>query len=336
MLSRRGRDSLEPAVWDELNRVADVSSVTCAAGMAVDEVVEVLAGADLVGATNLCLPTVDAALLDRLPRLRGIVLYATGYDHLDVDLLRARGVGLSVLSGYATTAVAEHGLAMLLAMATRLHLAHDRSRGAAPLDASLRGIELAGRTVGVVGVGRIGSRLARSCQALGMRVIGHDVDPRAESRAQRSGIVMGSLEWLLANSDAVVLCASHRFGAPPIVGASELATMGERSLLVNVARSALVDTVAAVAAVRSGRLRGYAVDDTVIDPSTDGDLLAEGRVLQTGHSAWWRDDVLDRGARLWGDRLVAAAGGTPIDVVTWPGVDSAVVPADPVNALAPT
>ena len=75
---------------------------------------------------------------------------------------------------------------------------------------------------------------------------------------------------------------------------------------MNVARSALVDTAAAVAAIRARHLRGYAVDDTVLDPAVDGDLLTEGRVLQTGHSAWWRDEVVDRGARMWGEQIVAA------------------------------
>jgi hypothetical protein len=67
--------------------------------------------------------------------------------------------------------------------------------------------------------------------------------------------------------------------------------------------------------VRSGRLRGYAVDDTVVDAVRDGDLLAEGRLLQTGHSAWWRDEVIERGPQMWGERLVAAVRGRPRDVV---------------------
>jgi phosphoglycerate dehydrogenase-like enzyme len=94
------------------------------------------------------------------------------------------------------------------------------------------------------------------------------------------------------------------------------------ALLVNVARAALVDTAAATAAIRSGRLRGYAVDDTVLDPVVDGDLSAEGRVLQTGHSGWWRDEVLARGARMWGERLLAAVHNRPLDAVTWPSHDA--------------
>ena len=329
VLSRRGRDSVDPRCWDELERRAQVTAVRRDDAPTRGEAVRLLAGADLVGSTNLCLPTVDAALLDELPRLRGIVLYATGYDHLDVPLLRSRQVGLSVLPEYATTAIAEHALAMLLALATRLHLAHDRSRGVSPADASLRGTELAGKTLGIIGVGRIGGRLARLARGIGMRLAGTDIDPYAQARAEAAGVAMGGLDWLLQRSHAVAVCASHTLGAPPILGRSELASLRPGALLVNVARSALVDTAAAAAAVRRGHLRGYAVDDTLFDPVRDRDLLDEGRVLQTGHSAWWRDEVLDRGAQMWGERLVAAVRGQPLDAVTWPPAADRRVPVVP-------
>lgn len=77
VLSRRGRDSLPADCWTELNRLADVRDVRCDRPLTRSEAVTVLGDADLLGATNLCLPTLDAALLDRLPRLRGVVLYAT-------------------------------------------------------------------------------------------------------------------------------------------------------------------------------------------------------------------------------------------------------------------
>ncbi len=293
--------------------------------------IALLRDADIIGATNLCLPVIDAALLDELPQLRGIVLYATGYDHIDVSLLRERGVGLSVLPDYATVAVAEHCIAMLMALATRLHLAHDRSRGLAPAVTSLRGLELTGRTLGIIGVGRIGRRVARLADALGMRVVGTDIDKLAVLRASASGVPMGELDWLLAQSDAVAVCASHKFGAPPIMGESQIAQLAPGALLVNVARPALVSTAAVMTALRAGLLRGYAVDDVVVDPDAADDLLRTGRLLQTGHSAWWRDEVLERGAGMWGERLVAAVRGEPLDAVTWPDAASG---AEPVRTIA--
>ena len=318
VLCRRGRASLPPEQWAALEAVAHVRVLQRDAAPDPDEAAVLLAEADLLGTTNLCLPRLDAELLSRLPRLRGVVLYATGYDLLDVPLLERAGVGLSVLPEYATRSVAEHGLALLLALATRLHLAHDRSRGVAPAGVSLRGVELGGRTLGVVGVGRIGLKTAELAQGLGMRVVGCDVDAAARWRASRHGIEVMDLDQLLQRSDAVAVCASTTYAGSTILSRREIGLLRSHALVVNTARPSLVDTRAVSAALRAGRLGGYGVDDTVLDPAVDGDLLEQGRVLQTGHSAWWRDEAMARGARMWGDRLLAAAVGDPLDAVIWP------------------
>jgi phosphoglycerate dehydrogenase-like enzyme len=321
VLSRRGRDSLTAGAWDQLERVADVRVVQRDSAPGAEEAERLLRDADLLGATNLCLPRLDDALLQRLPRLSGVVLYATGYDLLDVAVLDRHGVGLSVLPEYATEAVAEHALALLLTLATRLHLAHDRSRERGNPDVSLRGVELHGRTLGVLGVGRIGGRAAQLAQAFGMRVLACDVDPAAAARARAHGLEVVDLPALLRRSDALALCASSTFAAPPVLGEAQVAALRPGALLVNVARPALVDTAAVAAALRRGAIAGYAVDDVVLDPSDDADLLEQGRVVQTGHSAWWRDEVLERGGRMWGEHLLAAALGQPLDAVTWRRLD---------------
>ena len=323
LLSRQGSASLPPEILARLNRVADVQAHRCEQAPTGDDLIRLLAGVDLLGATNRCLPRIDAELLDSAPGLRGVVLYATGYDHIDVDLLRRRGVGLSVVGDYATQAVAEHTLALMFALATRLHLSNDRCRGLAAPTVSLRGIELAGRTLGVVGTGRIGLSVARMARALRMTVAATDCDPAAVDRARRAGFMTCGLDQLLRSADVVALCASHTYGSPALVGARELALMRSGALLVNASRSALVDTPAVTDALRTRHLRGYAVDDQLPDAHGLTDLVEEGRLLQTGHSAWWRDEVLTRGAAQWGHRLIGAALGTPEDIITWPAAETA-------------
>lgn len=316
VLSRQGAASLLPADREQLQRLSDVSYHALPDVPGPSRAMELLDGATVLAATNAVLPVLDEPTLGMLPQLHTVVLYATGYDHLDTRLLTRHGVTLSVLPDYATVAVAEHALGLLLGLSTRLHLAHDRSRRLAADDVSLRGVELAGRTLAVIGLGRIGRRVAALAHGIGMDVVGVDVDPLACARASASGLRVLGLRAALGSADAVAVCASHTFGGPPVLGPAELHALRPGALVVNVARPALVDTAAAAASLRAGRLRGYAVDDVVLDPARDADLLQQGRVLQTGHSAWWRDEVLDRGRRMWGQALLDAVRGRPRDVVT--------------------
>ncbi len=315
VISRAGRLSVPSGLLDGV----DVRFLQRQDGPDPTAAASLLAGVDVLACTNACLPVLDDQLLTRLPYLRHVVLYATGYEQVDLDVLRRHGVGLSVLPDYATVAVAEHALAMLFSLAARVHLAHDRSRGAVPATTSLRGVELGSRTLGIIGTGRIGTQLAAMASGVGMRVLGTDIDSLAAARAGRRGVAMVGQPGLLRDSDVVVLCASTVRGAGPVLDAAAIRALRPGALVVNVGRPGLVDTAAMLAAVRGGWVRGYGVDDVVIDASAaveDLALVREGRVLQTGHSAWWRDEVLERGATMFGRAIAAAVAGCPVDVVT--------------------
>ena len=337
VVSVQGRAGLPPAGLSVLESVADVTF--CArpdtSALGQEEAAVALADADVVALTPKTMPVLDDALLARLPRLKAVALHATGHDMLDPAVLARHGVALAVLPCYSTESVAEHAVAMLLTVARRVHLAHDRSRGLVPASTSLRGFELAGRTLGLVGTGRIGARVAEVATALGMRVVGHDPRPR-----EVDGLLHLPLPDLLRASDAVVVACSRAHDAPPLLGDAELALLPRGAVLVVVSRAAVVDTGAALAAVRRGHLRGYAVDDVVVDPARDGDLLAEGRVVQTGHSAWWSDEVLVRGAAQWVQCLIRLVDGRlvdgrPVDLVAEAGPPpAALAPAAPLTVAA--
>lgn len=309
LISRAGRDTLSAAT---LARLEATSALTVhvrhdAPGPA--EAARLLADATVLAATNVCLPQLDRRLLDACPALRAVVLYATGYEHVDRALLGSHSIDLRTLPTYATGAVAEHALGLMLGLATRLTLANDRCRGLTPRDVSLRGVELAGRTLGIVGTGRIGARLGVLARGIGMEVVGVDPDPAARRRATAMGVRPVTRAELFGESSVVALCASTQAGRPPLVGAEELTAMRHGSFLVNIGRPQLVDTDAAVAALRSGRLRGYAVDEVVARDRGDmADVVAEGRLVQSAHSAWWRDEVLVRGAQAFGETVLDVVG----------------------------
>jgi phosphoglycerate dehydrogenase-like enzyme len=318
VLSRRGCDSLAPEHRPRLAAMTDLRGYACEAPPTADQARKLLLEADVLAVTNACLPALDDDLLGDLPRLRTVVLFATGHDALDLEALHRHGVALVAVPDYATVSVAEHALGLLLAMTSRLHLANDRSAGRCPPGVSLRGVEVSGRTACVVGLGRIGLHVARLLSALGARVVGVDPEAQACERAAAIGIDCVDLPDGIAVADAVILAASRGFGAPPLIDKDLLALIPAHAFLINVGRRELVDPSATLEALRQRRLRGYAVDDVVVDPAARDlvdELVGTGRLLQSGHSAWWTDEALHRGALLWGERIIAATQGRLIDPV---------------------
>ncbi len=310
-MSVQGRPGLNPVALADLDAVAEVSVIARGdlPAMTRPEAVDLLGEADIVGLTPKVTPPMDEALLAQLPRLRAVGLHATGTDMYDLAAFRRHGVQLATLPDYSTTSVAEHAMAMLLSLSRRVHLGNDRSRGLVPPQTSLRGFELSGKTVGIVGYGRIGQLIGRLSAAFGMYVIASDPRPDKEP-----GVTYLSMKELLSCSDVVVVACSRHHLEPPLLLSAELDLLPLGASLVVISRAAVVDTNAAADAIRSGRLRGYAVDDAVVDPHRDGDLLAEGRIVQTGHSAWWSDEVLTRGAIHWVESLRALAVGAPVNL----------------------
>lgn len=306
VLSRAGEQSLRAGHTKQIRDRADLEFVVHREAPSAHEAARLLRGATVLATTNVTLPTFDDELLSQPPLLRSVVLYATGYEHVDQELLARHGVTLTTLPTYATEAVAEQALALMLCLATRAHLANDKARGRVGPDTSLRGVELGGRTLGIIGVGHVGTHLARIAGGLGMRVLGSDTDMLAAKAAAELGVEMTSTDDVLARAHVVAVCASTNPHHATILDARRVGALDAGAFLVNVGRPELVDTQAVVAALRAGRLRGYGVDDVVLDPVAHGDLISEGRVLQTSHSAWWRDEVLQRGAEHFGQAVLAS------------------------------
>jgi D-3-phosphoglycerate dehydrogenase len=263
-------------------------------------------------------PEVEAVLLMRevpfgaddiaaLPALRAIVTASIGYDHVDVDAAAARGVWVCNVPDYCIEEVADHTLALLLAL-TRGVVALDRDvRGGAwsPLAAGpLR--TLGGMRVGIVGYGRIGSALGRRLTALGCDLLVADV--------REVGVPLVPIEELLESSDAVTLHVPLSAATTGLIGERELARMRDDAVLVNTARGPIVDVEALFSALREGRLGGAALDVLPEEPpATVPDLP---NLIVTPHAAWYsRGAEEERYARAAATVLAAVRGERPPSTV---------------------
>lgn len=200
------------------------------------------------------------ALFDAAPRLRGAIRHGAGVDMIPIDAASRRGVAVANAPGTNAVSVAEYALGQMLALAHRLQRidATLRAQGwAAARRLSGEAYELAGRTLGLVGVGAIGAELGRMASAgLRMRVVGH----RASARPMPGCVEPVSLEALFAQADVVVLACPLNDATRGLVGAPLLARMKPDALLVNVSRGAVVDEPALIDALRAGRPGGAALD----------------------------------------------------------------------------
>jgi D-3-phosphoglycerate dehydrogenase len=207
---------------------------------------------------------VGAAVMDAAPSLRVISKHGSGTDTIDKEAAKARGIAVRAAVGANAAAVAEQALALLLACAksvvqlnTRMHAGHwDKP--------THKSVELHGRTIGLVGLGAIGQRFARMCDAMGMKVLGFD--PYAKDLP--AYIESVDLATLWRESDAISLHCPLTAENRELVNAQTLAACRRGVLLVNTARGGLVDEAALLAAVRSGQVAAAGLDSFAVEPMT--------------------------------------------------------------------
>lgn len=225
---------------------------------------------------------VDEDLLRRAPRLRVVGRLGSGLDNVDLKALRARGISLVHAPGANASGVAEYVLAALF------HLARNLPRAAQGGDRlALGGFELAGKTLGLLGLGEVGLRVAHKAKALGMRVVGYDPLRRPwEAALEVAGVEFLPLEEVLAEAQFLSLHAPLTPETRGLIGREALARMRPGAYLINTARGELVDHHALCEALRSGLLAGAVLDVTDPEPLPPDHPLRElENCLLTPHIA---------------------------------------------------
>jgi phosphoglycerate dehydrogenase-like enzyme len=231
-------------------------------------------------------PYVDAATLAAMPRLRVISVDGTGFlDQVDMPAATSRGVAVCNVRDYAADAVAEFTLGLIIALRRHLIGARDTLRAGGWSREQFFADGLQGATLGVVGLGSTGSRVAELARVFGMHVLCATAHP-GRRRSVTANVSFVSLDELLRKADVVSLHAALNPGTVGLIGPGQLAQMRPSSVLVNTARGALIDETALVSALRSGRLAGAALDVTHPEPiAPDAPLLKLDNVLVTPHIA---------------------------------------------------
>ena len=300
--------------WDP---VAALGELTVHDRTPAEEIVPRAAGAEIVLTNKTPL---SADTLGRLPRLRFISVLATGHNIVDTAAARKRGVPVSNVPTYGTDSVAQFTFALLLELchhvgrhselvyAGQWQRCVDYSFWDSPL------VELAGRTMGIVGFGRIGRRVGEVAHAFGMGVLAHDARP-AEPPAYRP-FAFAPLEEVFARSDVVSLHCPLTAESEGLVGERLMGLMQPHAFLINTARGGLVREADLAAALNAGRIAGAAVDVVSAEPiRADNPLLAAKNCLLTPHIAWATLAARRRLMETTARNIEAFLRGVPIHVV---------------------
>ncbi len=236
------------------------------------------------------------------PKLRFVQSISAGTDQYDFAAFKAQGVRLASAAGVNANAVAEHAMAMILGIERHIVSGRDHQARAhwRPMisDIPQREAELAGRTMVIVGLGRIGARLARFAKAFDMRVIGVKRDPKTGGEGVDRVVATALLASVLPEADFLVLACPLTAETENLIDAHALTLLKPSALLVNVARGRVVDEAALLAALQAGRLRAAALDVTREEPlPATSPLWAMPNVLLTPHTAGetqaYEDNVID-------------------------------------------
>ena len=270
--------------WDFLD---EFGSVTVYSRTPEDRIISHIADAQIV---LLNKAPITREVLDACPNIRLICVLATGYNVVDCEEARARGIVVCNVPDYGTNAVAQFTFAMLLELCHQVghhsSLVHQGAWSSCPDFCfwDTPQMELAGKTMGIIGFGRIGRAVGRIAGSFGMRVLAYSRRPLEEGKSIGTYV---DLDTLLSQSDVLSLHCPLTPQTHRLIGEAALAKMKDGALLLNTARGAVIDEEAVAQALHSGKLAGAAVDVVTKEPiPSDCPLLRAPNCIITPHMAW--------------------------------------------------
>lgn len=270
---------------------------------------------------------ITGEIMDAMPKIKLIATRSTGFDHIDLAAASERGIAVVNVPNYGENTVAEHAFTLLLALARKLPQTLQTTKDGVYAPTELSGFDLKGKTLGVVGMGRIGQHSARIGRGFGMEVVGFDVFEKPEI-AEEIGFRYAPLEEVLRSADIVTLHAPLVAENVHLINHERLTQMKPGAILINTARGELVDTHALIAALENGHLAGAGLDtiegerflneqievNTVLDNKTTKEalinlaetetLLRMPQAVVTPHSAYNTVEAVGRINAITTDNII--------------------------------
>ena len=310
----RGAIDTGDLCWDGFNKCGTVTSFE---STAPEQFIQHAKGAETLVVVGL---GITKEMLDACPDLKFINLLSTGYDFVDVKAAKERGILVSNVSTYGTCSVAQMAFALLLELCNRVGVHDEAVRKGRWAESGKFSFwltnlkELSGKTLGVVGIGRIGRAAAQIGSAFGMRVIAFD--NYAPPAPEGAPYEMVGFDQLLAESDVVTLHCPLTDETRGILDEAAFRKMKRGALLINAARGGLVNEGDLCRALACGQLAGAGLDVTTCEPiPADSPLLSAPNLIITPHIAWATQEARARMIQLAVDNQAAFQRGAPINVV---------------------
>jgi len=259
----------------------------------------------------LCLLTdkIDGEVFEAVPQAKIFANYAVGFDNVDLKAAQERGVTVTNTPGVLTDTVAEHTVALMLAISSRIAEGDRFVRagnydGWAPM--MLLGTDLKGKTLGILGAGRIGARVAHICaHGLGMNVIYYDIKQSPEFEAATGGAFRADVESVLREADVVSVHVPLLDATRHLLNADRLRMMKSSAYLINTSRGPVIDEAALVEALKGGVIRGAALDVFENEPALAPGLAQCENAVLTPHTASATDETREKMAEIAAENLIA-------------------------------
>lgn len=280
---------------------------------------------------------IDKDLLDQLPQLKFIATRSTGFDHIDLEECAKRGIVVSNVPSYGQNTVAEHAMALLLALSRKIIPSVTRTKNGnfSNLE-GLRGFDLLSKTIGIVGVGHIGEFMIKMARGFGMNVIAYDPRPKPQLAEELKFSYTKDLEELLSSSDIISLHAPYTKNTYHMINKENIKKIKRGAILINTARGGLVETEAILMALLNGTLGGVGLDvleeenllrnedellykefasEQLETALLDHKLASMDNVIITPHNAFNTTEAVRRIVDISIENIEAYKRGKPINVV---------------------